>query len=439
MKVGDMTVIKKHWVKTFTLALSFSMLTPIASSVKALEAPSIVSEAGIVVDYDTGEIIYEKGGNDKKFLASTTKFMTALLFAENKNKTDMLTYTSSAKSQPPYTLDNDYMKPYGKSLTVGDSISADTIMKGLLLFSGNDTAYVISDNVCADTASFVNMMNNKAAEMKLTSTHFENPNGLPINGVDANYSTPYELSVITKAAYENDWIREVTTMTEATVTLPKDTRVKLQNRNTELNKNGNIGGKTGVTDGAGTCFTGIYERDGRKLLGVVLKCDRNNNNTRFEDLAKMMDYSYAAEKEIFKTSGEEIGTATLHYKVFGTFGPEKEITVPVTLDEDIKLYKNSINDAEATISYNSDNTNAWSVAKNSTVPVTVSVKGYTSEVKGSVALTKSQLIEENLIVYISAVAALAIAIILLLFIVKLLKSASRNKNKSINRRRRRRY
>ena len=225
---------KRKLLKSLALVLTFSVLAPFSSKTYAADSePSIKSEAAIVVDYDTGEIIYEKNANDKKFLASTTKLMTALLFAQNKQKTDNLTYSQDAKNQPPYTLDNDYMKPYRKSLNVGDTISADTIMKGLLLFSGNDTAYVIADNVSSTSQEFVTLMNNKATELGLKDTHFENPNGLPVNGSDVNYSTAYELSIITKAAYENDWIREVMSMSNATVTLPQNTMVTLQNRNTE--------------------------------------------------------------------------------------------------------------------------------------------------------------------------------------------------------------
>lgn len=430
---------KKFLLKTLVLTLSISMLTPFISKVHAEETnpPTIVSESAIVVDYNTGEIIYEKNGTAKKFLASTTKYMTALLFAEAKQKTDLITYSATAKAQPPYTLDNDYMKPYGKTMTVGDTMTADTVMKGLLLFSGNDTAYMISDAIGGDTAGFSKLMNDKATQYGLQDTHYENPNGLPVNGADVNYSTAYDLSVVTKHAFENDWIREVTSMTEATVTLPKETKVKLTNRNTELGKNGNIGGKTGVTDQAGTCFTGVYERDGRKLIGVVLKCDRNNNNTRFEDLNKMMDYSYLAEKQVYKSSGDEVGTVDLSYKLFGSFGPLKTVTVPIKLAEDVKLYKNAINDSTLSINMNVANTNAWKVAGQKTTPLTVQVKGYTTEVQGNISITKGELFKANLMFYIATIAVLVIALILIIFIIMLIKNAKKNNRKNSIRGRRR--
>ena len=142
------------------------------------------------MDYDTGEIIYEKNANDKMFLASTTKLMTALLFAEKFNKTDLITYTGTAKAQPEYSLDLNYMKTNNKAMTVGDTLSADVVMKSLLLYSANDAAYMISDAVGGDTSKFADMMNAKAKELGLTGTHYENPNGLPgADGKDVNYST----------------------------------------------------------------------------------------------------------------------------------------------------------------------------------------------------------------------------------------------------------
>ena len=334
----------KKLFKTLAVTLTISLVSTLATVVSAKASePTIVSEAAVVMDFETGEVIYEKKADEKMYLASTSKLMTALLFAESKTKTDTITYTEDAKAQPPYTIDSEQMKPYGKTMQVGDTLDADTVMKELLLFSGNDAAYMV------DSASFVDAMNKKAEELGLTSTHFENPNGLPQTQADGtskdvNYSTAYELAIIAREAFKNEWVQETMQLKEADVVLPGDTRIKIENRNTELGSNGNIGGKTGVTDSAGTCFAGVYERDGRKLVGVVLKCDRNNNNKRFEDLKSMMDYSYPLEKEVFKASGDEVGTMDLEYKLFGFFGPTKKVSTKINLAQDVKLYKNAIND-----------------------------------------------------------------------------------------------
>ena len=429
---------KKLTLKTLALSLSIILLTPFANIAYAKEAatgPEIVSQAAIVMDYETGEIIYEKNANDQMFLASTTKLMTALLFAENKSKTDKITYTETALAQPPYTVNSEQMLPHGKSMKVGDTLDGDLVMKELLLFSGNDIAYMIADSVGGNSAGFIDMMNAKAKELGLNNTHFENPNGLPINGTDVNYSTAYELARLTKLAYENEWIKETAQLSEASVVLPGDTRIKVVNRNTELNKNGNIGGKTGVTDQAGTCFAGVYERNGRKLVGVVLKCDRNSDSKRFEDLKTMMDYSEALDRETFKAADEEVESCELEYKLFKFFGPVKKITVPVVLAEDAKLYNNAINNAEGAIALGNTTTNAWDAASDNNVTLTLSVKDFNTEVKGTVNITNSQIIQENTGIYFAVVAVIVIVLILIGFIVKLLGSLSRQSGNRKNKRR----
>ena len=419
---------KNLTLKTLALSLSMMLLAPFANVSYAAEAstgPEIVSKAAIVMDYETGEIIYEKNANDQMFLASTTKLMTALLFAENKTKTDKITYTATALAQPPYTVNSDQMLPYGKSMKVGDTLDGDTVMKELLLFSGNDMAYMIADSLGGDSTKFAAMMNAKAKELGLNNTHFETPNGLPINNIDVNYSTAYELGILAKTAYENDWIRETIQLSEADVVLPGDTRIKITNRNTELNKNGNIGGKTGITDQAGTCFAGVYEINGRKLIGVVLKSDLYDNNKRFEDLSLMMNYSEALERETFKAANEEVESTELEYKLFKFFGPVKKITVPVVLAEDAKLYNNAINNEEGTIALSNTTTDAWKAASDNNVTLTLSVKDFKTDVKGTVNITTSQIMQENAGIYIAVVAAIIIVLILLMFIVKLLGSLSR--------------
>jgi len=435
---------KNKILKTLALALSISLLAPFASKVIAKEnvvEPTIVAESAIVMDYTTGEIIYEKNGNDKMFLASTTKLMTALLFAEKHSKTDLITYTATAKAQPEYSLDLNYMKTNNRALSVGDTMSADVVMKSLLLYSANDAAYMISDDVGGDTSKFSDKMNVKAQELGLTGTHYENPNGLSgADGKDVNYSTAYELAIITKKAYENDWIRETLSIKdgdkEATVTLPKNTIINLKVRNEELGINGNIGGKTGFTDQAGNCFAGVYERNGKKYIGVVFKSGKDQlNKTRFPDLDSMMDYSTSIDKVTYKKAGEEVGTAKLEYKLFRFFGPTKTITAPILLNEDIKLYNNKINNNEAEITLNSNENDAWKVASQDDTPIEVKVKDSTSEVKGNVDISGMDLIKANALIYIAALAVI-IVIVVLIFIIILMMKNKGNKRSRYTRRKR---
>ncbi len=257
--------------------------------------PNIKAEAALTMDLETGEIIYCKDADSKRYPASTTKLLTGLLLAESKDKADQLEYTKSAKEQLEYSLNLNYMH---NTMQPGDKVTADDIMKGLLLFSGNDTAYVIADNISGDVKSFAELMNKKAKELGANNSNFVTPNGLH----DPNhYTTAYDLSIIMKAAFANPWERETMELEKAPITL-KNSRIILENRNLTLGKNGNLAGKTGTTNEAGGCLATVYDRDGRQLIGIVLKSRQidNADMTKFNDMDAIMDYSYGAKKKFIK-------------------------------------------------------------------------------------------------------------------------------------------
>ncbi len=425
---------KKFILKTLILALSISILSPFAA-IKGNAAstdtlPEINAQAAITMDLETGEIIYCKDADSKRYPASTTKLLTGLLLAENKQKSDAITFTESAKAQPEYSLNINFMH---NSMKPGDTMSADDVMKGLLLFSGNDTAYMIADNVAGDSTKFAEMMNNKAKELGATHSNFVTANGLH----DENhYTTAYDLSLITKAAFQNDWEREVMGLSEASIEI-NGAKVMLENRNLGLGKNGNIAGKTGLTNAAGGCLAAIYEVDGRQLIGVVLKSKQvdNADMTKFNDMDKIMDYSYKASKTIYKASGEEVGTTDIQYKSFGFFGPSKSITVPLKLTQDVTYYSNAINDAESEITYDKTDSSAWSLLFNKNVNLTYSTRNYNENVSGTIDISFGDILKDNLIIYIATLASIII-IITLLFLIKNMASNSRRRRSSYSRRRR---
>ena len=279
MEVHRMGRRKRKKKSKFSLGMLLIIIIPIFIALFARDnQPSIKGEAAIVIDGETGRIIYSKNIHEKMYPASTTKLMTAILLEENKSPEDTLVYSKDAQLQEPRNL----------FLPVGTKISADNSMDALLIYSANDIAYMVGENISGSSDEFVKLMNEKAEEMNLKDTHFENPSGLPN---DNHYSTAYDLALIAKKAYDYPWIMEAINKESSYIkTENKEIDFVIDNTNVLLNRNGCIGGKTGYTDGAGKCLVAFYERGGRKRIGVVLKS--KDDITVFEDMEKIIDWSY---------------------------------------------------------------------------------------------------------------------------------------------------
>lgn len=411
-------------LKTIVLALSVSLISPLSIAKADVSQPNINAQAALTMDLETGEVIYAKDADSKRYPASTTKLLTGLLLAEHNEKSDEITFTQSAKEQPEYSLNINYMH---NKMQIGDKMSADDVMKGLLLFSGNDTAYMIADNVAGSPESFASMMNEKAKSLGANNSNFITANGLHNEN---HYTTAYDLSLITKAAYENPWVREVMSSKEAAIDI-NNFRFMLENRNLGLGKNGNIAGKTGLTNAAGGCLAAVYERDGRLLVGIVLKSRQvdNADMTKFNDMDAIMDYSYSASKEIYKSAGEEVGTTDLQYKSFGFFGPTKTITVPLKLTQDVTYYKNAINDADSQIIYDGTSTSAWKLLFNKDTNLKFTTRNYSQDVAGTVDISFGKILKDNILIYLSAIAAIAIIVTLIILIKNMLSSSRRSRNR----------
>lgn len=347
----------------FTLALSISTsILPAAKTLAAENPPQINGLSAVTVDYETGEIIYAKNIDEKRFPASTTKLMTSLLLAENKEKTDTITYTESAKKQPEYSLrTNIYF-----SLKVGDTMSAEDVMKTLLLFSANDSAYMVADNVGGSVDGFIKMMNDKAKALGMNNSNFVTANGLH----DPNhYTTAYDLSLLGRASFENPWVKEAAGTKKDMITLLTTGQpAYIENRNKLLGIDGNLGGKTGYTSQAGKCLVSVYERDGRKIVGVVMKAAYDAKDTMvFNDMQTIMDYSYKVQKSVVKQKGTTIDKVTLEYKPLKFFGPTKKIEVPVVINEDVTYYENDINKAEIKFETKLNSLDPWKLSTDASI------------------------------------------------------------------------
>ncbi|SUY46758.1 D-alanyl-D-alanine carboxypeptidase [Clostridium putrefaciens] len=410
-------------VKSMVFALSLSLFSPmISAKADAVQVPKIYAKSAVVVDMDTMEVILDLNSEDKMYPASTTKLMTAILLAENKSKEDVLTYTKSAKKQPAYSL-NASVKP----IDVGSTMTSNDVMKALLLYSANDSAYIIADNVATDSDIFIEMMNEKAKEFGMKSTNFVTANGLH----DENhYSTALDIAILGKKSYDNSWVRETLSIKKDSIELPNKDKFLVENRNKFLGQKGNIGGKTGYTSEAGKCFVSIYERDGRRLVSVVLKSIFDSEDLAiFNDTEKIIDASYSAKKTTLISKGDIIETLPIQYKSFGIFGPSKTIDVPLTLKEDIEYYENPINTQSIKKDINTVGLNPWKLNKNlSAAKLTLKEPLVSKKYALYPKVSTSDLIKANLLLYIGTLISIIIITVLVLFFKSKLK---RNTNKKI--------
>lgn len=352
--------------------------------------------------------------------ASTTKLMTALLLAENREKADELKYTKSAKSQPADSLNVNF-HPIG----IDENMSSADVMDGLLMYSANDAAYMIADNISGNSTNFMKMMNEKAAKLKMTGTHFVTPNGL--HRPD-HYTTPYDMSILSRVAFLNPWVKASMSKKQNTISTSKGTTFKIENSNKNLGVDGCIAGETGYTSKAGRCLVAFYERDGRQIMGVVMGSVYDASDTYvFNDMKKIIDYSYYLQKEVLHKNNSVIRTETLKYKPLGFFGPEKTVSVPLVAKEDISYYNNEANKKDLNESINLTSVDLSSLkGKKSIGNLKLTEKGKVKTYKLYSTVSKAVLIKNDIPIYLMAV---GIVILFLIGIAVIIRIINLNKRK----------
>lgn len=247
-------------------------------------ALSTSATAAILMDVDSGRVLYEQNADRKMLIASTTKIMTALVAIENDTLSDVVTVKRSHMAEGS----SMYLKE-------GERLTLETLLYGLLLCSGNDAALAIADHVGGGVDNFVDMMNAKAKELGMTGTSFANPNGLDD---EKHYSTARDMAKLAAAAAENETFVRICSTRSVSV----GGRV-MSNHNKLLGMvEGCIGMKTGYTKAAGRTLVSCAQRDGQRLAAVTLQ-DGND----WLDHSAMLEYgfqTYPAQR--FLTVGEVV-------------------------------------------------------------------------------------------------------------------------------------
>lgn len=253
-------------------AAFFALILLIGTGVAQAAVPGVSAQSAILVDADSGRVLYTHNADEERPIASTTKLMTALVAIE-----------STTDLETAITIQREWTGIAGASmyLKVGEELTLRELLYGLLLSSGNDAAVAIAGGCAGSVDTFVNWMNQRAKDLGMERTHFSNPNGLQDEG---NYSTARDMTKLARAVLQHEELRNI--ISTKTITVAGRSLV---NHNKLLWRyEGCIGMKTGYTDKAGRTLVSCAERDGQRLVAVTL-FDRDD----WKDHAAMFDYGFA--------------------------------------------------------------------------------------------------------------------------------------------------
>jgi D-alanyl-D-alanine carboxypeptidase len=248
---------------------------------------SLTAEAWMLVEDSTGLVISQKYANEPMFMASLTKMMTCLLALENGNMTDTVKITS------------DVYVSKDSRVRLGDGYVVRHLIDEMMLVSDNDAAYAIAKNIGGDTLRFCEMMNEKAAYLGMTNTHYANPNGMP--ALD-NFSTACDLVKLSRYCMRDSMFAQIVGTKEKDIPLTDGRHMPCRNTNALLTTyNGCIGIKTGFTRQAGNCLASAATRNGVTLYLVLL--NSRSMSSRFTESAILLDYGFNVMKAYFGGAG----------------------------------------------------------------------------------------------------------------------------------------
>lgn len=250
------------------------------SKVGKEETPLVTAQAAVVMDVDSQVVLYGKNVRQKLLPASTTKIMTALVALSRWKPSDVLTVPKEA-TQAAQASEGALMGLRGQ-----EKVSVQSLLYGLLLNSGTDAAYTLSMNFEGSQSAFIQAMNKKAQELNLNDTNFQNEVGFDDK---AQYTSVLDLARLATFALKNPLFAKIVATKDITVAdVSKKNWYSLENLNKLLwDEPGANGVKTGYTEAAGDCLVAQVERNGHKILSVVLK-----SQDRFSDSKKLLEWAF---------------------------------------------------------------------------------------------------------------------------------------------------
>lgn len=304
--------------RIFVLITAFFLLLTL--TLPCFAEPTVSAKSAVVICADSGEIVYSKNSDERMPMASTTKIMTSLIAIENGADDSLLTVT------------DEMVKVEGTSMGLkgGDSVSLLSLVKGMLICSGNDAANATAYAISGGIEPFTDLMNKRAQEIGMKNTHFVTPSGLDADG---HYSTAFDMAILAAEAIKNPVFLNICSSksVKAYYGAPPYRRV-LSNHNKLLSVSDEfLGIKTGFTKKSGRCLVSAKRQDGKTLIAVTLSAPDDWN-----DHIKLYDYSFPRVSSLSLSC--ELESAAL--KVVG--GKENSVSVSLSENADYTFFNKEI-------------------------------------------------------------------------------------------------
>lgn len=292
-------------LKALAICLTFAITTLFTSITSyAVTTPDIAAAAAIVIDASTGQVLYAKDAETSYYPASITKVMTAMLVLEHCSMDEVVTFSKAATTN----LESGAVT---LNLKEGDKLTVKDCMYALMLKSANEVANGLAEHVAGSVSAFAELMNKKAAQLGCTHTHFVNPNGL---NNSEHYVSAHDMALIARAAFANATLCQIASTKSYKVgpmkNNPNGVTVKLSNKTMlpeypDCYYQYTIAGKTGYTSRAGSTLVTVAEKDGVRLIAVVLKSTKYLG--QYTDTKALFEYGFAMAGS---TSSQSISNLT---------------------------------------------------------------------------------------------------------------------------------
>lgn len=279
--------MKRLLTKLIAFTLIFSFSTSLAHAEESQVNLAENSKSAVLIERDTGTILYDKNKDEKLPPASMTKIMTMLLIMEALDKGEISLNEKIRTSEHAASLGGSQI-----FLEAGEEMTVDELLRGIAIASGNDASVALAERIAGSEEAFVEKMNKKAKQLGLKNTHFANPTGLPAKD---HYSTAYDMAIMAKELLKYENITKYTGKYEDYLRENTDKKFWLVNTNRLVKFYPGVDGlKTGFTNEAKYCLTATAKKDNMRVIAVVFGAPTPKD--RNAQITKMLDYAFSQYK-----------------------------------------------------------------------------------------------------------------------------------------------